>query len=547
MTGHLFTMLIVLSLWCSCSHSIGGAGGETTNGVITGRLVENNELYCASVQVSLFPAEFDPVKENAAFPDVFTDTAGQYVFSQVPQGDYSIVAADTATGSKTLITGIHIDNDTFVAPIESLQTPGTIKTFLLPGSKRSNGYVYIPGTRCHAFINTPDDFVLLDSVPAGIIPQMSYSCRDSSSSEVIRFGIRVVSSDTAVIRNPSWRYTRGLRLNTSESGAGIPVDLIHFPILVRLTAENFDFSLAQEDGADLRFAKTDGAMLPLEIERWDAQRKHAEVWVKIDTVHGNDSEQSITMYWGNPEAGVTSNGSEVFDTADGFAGVWHLGDEIEDSFRDATANQFHGVSPDTAQPLRVDGVTGYCRRFNGIDDYIVMPNTASGALDFPEASEYTIYAWVSPDSIDNASHLIVAKGHSQYFLWLTYSSANTSVWEFVEFGQSINWQVSSPVQTISEWALLVGVRKGDQQLLFCNGTLIDSSVNKWPQAFPRDASANMTIGRFLNGVPFMTNDGASFFKGSIDEVRIARVAHSPEWIRLCYMNQQSDDRLIEFE
>jgi hypothetical protein len=42
-------------------------------------------------------------------------------------------------------------------------------------------------------------------------------------------------------------------------------------------------------------------------------------------------------------------------------------------------------------------------------------------------------------------------------------------------------------------------------------------------------------------------EGRCFFRGSIDEVRISSKARSNDWIRLCYMNQKAEDRLIQFK
>jgi hypothetical protein len=38
-----------------------------------------------------------------------------------------------------------------------------------------------------------------------------------------------------------------------------------------------------------------------------------------------------------------------------------------------------------------------------------------------------------------------------------------------------------------------------------------------------------------------------FFIGCIDEVRVTSTAQSPDWIKLCYMNQKSDDLLVLFQ
>jgi hypothetical protein len=38
-----------------------------------------------------------------------------------------------------------------------------------------------------------------------------------------------------------------------------------------------------------------------------------------------------------------------------------------------------------------------------------------------------------------------------------------------------------------------------------------------------------------------------FFKGGIDEVRVMSVMPDADWIKLCYMNQKSEDLLVVFK
>ena len=189
--------------------------------------------------------------------------------------------------------------------------------------------------------------MILDSVPAGIIPQLRYI--NDGSVVFTKFNVTVLSDDTITIANPLWKYSHPVLLNTSQSGADIKGDVYNFPLLVRLDEENFDFSQAKPDGSDIRFTKSDYSPLEHEIERWDQSSYQAEVWVKVDTLFGNDSLQWIMMYWGNEDAQDRSNAAAVFDTASGFQGVWHLaGDQNE---YDATANSYDGVAYGMAEGL----------------------------------------------------------------------------------------------------------------------------------------------------------------------------------------------------
>lgn len=543
MLARFSAIAVIIALFFRCTQLGGGAGGETTNGFITGQLTNNDGSYCTQALVRLLPAEYDPVKNSTNVPVDTTDALGNYSFSNVPQGDFAVLAAHEAKGTQTLITGIRVEKDTVIAPARTMLVPGSIKMFLREGSDRINGYAYIPGTCYHAHLNIQNDFVMLDSVSAGTIPKASYSSINSTLSVVIRYNIPVISSETTIVRNPSWDYARTLVLNTTGTGANISGDVVNFPMLVRLNADNFDFNQAQAHGADLRFAKPDNTMLPYEIERWDAARQLAEVWVKMDTVRGNDSTQSIVMYWGNISAAGFSNSLTVFDTTAGFQGVWHLGDASGDPVHDATVNRYQGVSPDSARPLCADGVIGDCRAFSGADDFITMPNTAKGKLDFPQRGKYTVSAWVTADTFDGLSHVVVSKGNFQYFLWVTPIHLNATLWEFAEYQNGTGWDLSVQKASARQWVLLTGVRDGAVQRLYVNGEPLDSLIG-FPYSDTRDAGSDLQIGRLQER---MLSWGYCPFKGRIDEVCVSNVARSASWIRLCYMNQKTGNKFIIFK
>lgn len=549
------TLLVLLSgtllLKCSMEPLKGGSGDETTNGRVTGVVVMQNGSSASNTAVRLFPENFDPVKDTPPqLPaSATTDTLGRYTFSNVPSGDYSILAIQRGNGFRTFISDIHVNNDTVTTPTRTLRVPGSIIVSLPADVNSAIGYVFIPGTPYFTFRTESAGVVQLDSVPAEIVPAVSYASTKSPGQTVIRYNVAVSPGDTTVIWNPLWRHARTLVLNTSASGADVAGKVLNFPVLVRMNSGNFNFSQAQVDGADIRFTKPDNTYLPYEIERWDLAAKTAEIWVKIDTVFGNDTAQSITIYWGNPAAVNSSNSTAVFDTAAGFQGVWHLSDNVNDPVRDATVNGYHGLSPDTARPQVAEGMVGRCRVFDGATNYITMPYTANSKLNFPENGFYTVSAWVKIDSLDDSSHLIVAKGYEQYFLRFTYFPTNSPLWEFSEFGATDSWNACTAAATSGQWVLLTGVGQGNRQSLYCNGVVVDSTPNTYQNSsLSRNTSYDLSIGKFLEMITLPNNnEGYCFFKGSIDEVRIMSAARSSDWVRLSYMNQRTDDRLVVFK
>jgi hypothetical protein len=151
--------------------------------------------------------------------------------------------------------------------------------------------------------------------------------------------------------------------------------------------------------------------------------------------------------------------------------------------------------------------------------------------------------------MDNMPHLIVAKGYEQYFLRFSYFPSNSPLWEFVEFNKDDSWEACTFAATGRNWIYITGVRQGTQQFLYCDGVLVDSTASIYPaNGNNRNSSNDLTIGKFINAISLPNdNTGYCFFKGSIDELRIMSRSHTSDWVRLCYMNQRVDDRLIMFK
>ncbi|HEX7509909.1 MAG TPA: DUF2341 domain-containing protein, partial [Chitinivibrionales bacterium] len=367
---------------CSVPHIAGGGTIETTNGLVSGTIVLPSGSPGAGVQVKLLPVDYDYVKNADPVETDTTDSLGAYTFSKIPFGYYTVEAVHINNRTRLISSGIHVVFDTMTIHADTLRQTGAIRVTLPPGIDGATGYVYIPGTTFFAFFNDRTD-VVVDSIPVGDISQIMYSATNSSNSTILRYGVHVASGDTTVVWNSGWNYSRKITLNTSSSGADVTGSVTNFPVLIRLTADNFDFTQARNNGEDIRFSKRDNTLLPYEIERWDALGKRAELWLKVDTVKGNDSSQSITMYWGNINAPAQSNSASVFDTAHGFQGIWHFG-ENGDSIYDATGHAFNGKNTGSTPAA---GMIGNARNFaNG--NYIKV----SGLLNSP--GNLTLSAWV---------------------------------------------------------------------------------------------------------------------------------------------------------
>lgn len=541
------TLICAAMLSCSVS-PIEQAGGSTStpNEVVMGYAVFPDGAPAARTKVQLIPSTYAAIgnTESSTLPTDTTDATGAYKFTYVDTGTYNIQALHLETRKRSLVTGIVANIDTVLAPPAVLKPAGNLVVILPESPDLANGHLLIPGTTIAVSVDGTRDTLVLDSVPAGFISEIAYASATDTTASTIRYNVRVTSGDDAVIRNPSWKYARMLGLNTSPTGANIAGNVTDFPVLVRLNDDNFDFSQAQTSGADIRFTKSDNCFFKHEIERWDPVAELAEVWVNVDTVLGNDGTQSIMMYWGNPDAVDSSNGTAVFDTANGFAGVWHL-DEDEEIVHDATANGYVGTR--FGNQSRTDGTIGYGQTYADSGDYTDMGNVLN-----PGTANFTVSAWIKRFT-SGETYTIIGKSNggapqSNYGWLMTFSFGYL---RFFMISEGEDWgdtgtfgcEAGTELTDTSEWHFVAAVidrSENDNCRLFINGVdVTNDRVGDITGVGSVTNQVNLRIGiEADDGFPIQSH---------LDEVTVSYTARSVDWIKLCYMNQRSGNKLVEFK
>jgi hypothetical protein len=155
-----------------------------------------------------------------------------------------------------------------------------------------------------------------------------------------------------------WSNSQLFAMNPSATGIGS--SQTNFPVLLRLTSINAAVFSDAGAPADVRFSKgTDSTVhYPYQVERWDATRRLAEIWVLVDTLFAASTSQNIVMFWGNAGAASASSGSAVFSPGNGFLAVWHLQD-----YSDATGNGYTLAA--TGTPVKSAGVVDSGYTFTG--------------------------------------------------------------------------------------------------------------------------------------------------------------------------------------
>lgn len=544
------TMIIFflgLLLFTACSPvNPGGSGTETTTGII-GAVVDDKGDPQAQVIVKLFPDDYNPVHDTSVIPVDTTDRTGKYSFMHMGSGNYTVQALHLKNRTRAIYSGIHVADDTVTVPMDTLREPGKMIVALPSGVNNQSGYVYVPGTSCFVYLNGAADSAVLDSIPAGNFRSVSYSSTKGVSSDVIRYNITVAPGSISVVHNPSWKYSKNIIFNTTQSGADVPGMVEHFPVMLHLTSSNFDFTQAHADGADIRFARSDNTFLPYEIKRWDSALMQAEVWVKVDTIYGNDSTQSITMYWGNPDASGNSSGASVFDSTSGFEGVWHLNEMSGTTASDASQNNYSGIY-NGGLPRNAIGPSGICQSILKPDsDYIDVGDVLN-----PGMKNISVGIWVKRAAFGTQQALIAKSNgdgpSATYGYLLSIDLLNFTHFYLIsggsQWGDPGAFDVSSnlTITDSTEWHyLFVSIDRSDNSKckLYIDGIDRTGTIRG-------DVSLVNNVTNALRLHIGTESDNGYSYKGAIAEANIAFVTRSADWVKLCYMNQKDKDALVKW-
>jgi hypothetical protein len=139
------------------------------------------------------------------------------------------------------------------------------------------------------------------------------------------------------------KYWAKLYLQAAQ--AGIAHAVTDFPLLVRLIAPTVDFTRLGGNARDIRFVNKRNSMLPFQVEHWDSAGGVAEIWVLVDTIHPATDNDWIEMQLAPTADSVAGF---VFDSVNGFGGVWHLNNSHADASSSSRNGTNHGCTPAAA-------------------------------------------------------------------------------------------------------------------------------------------------------------------------------------------------------
>ena len=300
-------------------------------------------------------------------------------------------------------------------------------------------------------------------------------------------------------------------------------ELTNFPYLVKITATNPVFSIAQADGDDILFTAADGTTkLNHEIETYNSATEELYIWVQVPTI-SSAVNTDIYMYYGNGSVASQQSVEATWDND--FVMVQHL-HETSGTHIDSTSQNNDG-SPQNGVVQTATGQIDGADAFDMLDDYVAVADSTSLRV-----VAMTLEAWVKiPAPLPSSGfHGIINHGNSANANWyqLSYDRTNNQFHYRWTIGSNHRTNFTATV-TADTWYYVVGVLDPSTTTAY---TYLNGGLDTtYPGAsLPTATASPLDIGRALS---------TELFKGTIDEVRISKVARTPEWIAASFRNQNT--------
>lgn len=299
--------------------------------------------------------------------------------------------------------------------------------------------------------------------------------------------------------------------------------LSEFPAWIELVDAQIG-ARAKNDASDIYFTASTGAALAHEIQRWDKASGKLGAWVRIPSL-SNVAATKIYLRYGDATGAPAPAPATVFSS--GFAAVWHL----EDALATTAIAEATGARPGTAVALaptaQVAAKLGGGIAFAGGTDEISFTNP------FSNNGPHTISLWVSQASTTDNDALVVvgnAKAGESRWFHSRFDTTTAAVGFYSNDWVDPGVNIENAGFTLLHWVFdgAAGVSR-----IYRDGALAAGPFTHTGSNIDTKGGGGH-IGNAPGG--WGANMG---LHATLDEVRIANVARSAEWIATEFANQSS--------
>ena len=172
----------------------------------------------------------------------------------------------------------------------------------------------------------------------------------------------------------------------------------------------------------------------------------------------------------------------------------------------------------------VDGLIGKAGSFDGVDDYILVPNSST----FP-TNAITISYWINRENVSSYLDYYISKENAFESYLKDDGNFESALWKEKDKLWSHYLAENSMDNTLNKWILYTMTFSNDSKEAksFINGVLVNRKIEKDKNSYLRASSKPMYIGR-------NSQDGEIFINSKLDDLRIYNGALSESEIKTLY-------------
>ncbi len=358
-------------------------------------------------------------------------------------------------------------------------------------------------------------------------------------------------------------YLDGISLNGFFRGAAIVVNnladgvrLTNFPVLVRISSENFSgFSyrdmFASATGRDLAFTDAQGRGLAYDIDTWNTNGTSL-VWVTVPVLTNGTK---IAMFYRSGNDGKSICPGNAFSD---YVGVWHMNETADGvtTVYDSTTNDLYGTS--VASSLsKADGIVGRARYITdnetiSANSKPVAPYDSGVTVDMTEDAaklslvdsiipEFSASFWIRPQrSAPQFWYLISRRAADKGTGWAIQSMDGFG--KFRLYGGKEDDQQCTQISgtggfSNGAWVKVDAVWNDTTLRFYVNGALSRTATLK------QSPTATLPNKLGLGGSPAPLSSSVYSgrgVKGDMDEIRLRAGSLSAEWIAASYAQEAAD-------
>ncbi len=317
--------------------------------------------------------------------------------------------------------------------------------------------------------------------------------------------------------NNDWPSRKQITVDAGATGADIQETLTDVPVLVRLHTGNFGYFMdLAENGKDLRALLDDTTALKHHVDKFDALSELGLVWVKLATVRGGVSTDPFYLYYGNANAPDGSDAKGIYDVYQSL--VFHF-KEGETVPQDATAYAVNAEASKAA--IDPAGYIGAAAKFDGQGGISVNANPA---FEVNPDNGWTFSSWIKVEQNQSNATLIQAQdGQNLIRLTVDGSSLNAS---FQTTGGTLIQTTPVNLQ-LGQWQHIALTLQKNTLTVYVNGQSV--------------AQANIQLTAFKPSLTF-----GKGLVGWLDEVQVAKLARSADWLKFQFRSQSPDFAVLNF-